>query len=223
MFLACIALLFWDQQIDGAVGMPAFFAAVGVVTNFLDLLTFPLVTLGFPLVLLLCLRLKAGDSLVRLLKTFFFCCMGWGLGFGGMWALKWLIVAVCFGWHYLGNIFSQVFLRVSAQSNGTSFSRFDALRINLNILLSKSSYLLILGLTGIASLLPAARSLMHKMHVRLDMRALILLLPLAVSLAWYIVMANHSVDHAYYTYRNLAMGVFAGFACIGCLIRTEEE
>lgn len=222
MLLACVVLLAFDQQIDSAVGLPAFFAAVGIVTNFLDLLTFPLVTLGFPLVLLLCLRLKAGDSLILLLKTFFFCCMGWGLGFGGMWALKWLIVAVCFGWGYMGGVFSQVSLRVSTRSNGASFSRFAALRMNLDVILSKASYLLILGLTGLASIAPAAHSLMLKKRIRLNMRALILLLPLAVSLAWFIVMANHSVDHTYYTYRNLTSGVFAGFACIGCLIRAEE-
>jgi len=173
-------------------------------------------------VLLLCLRLKAGDSLIPLLKTFFFCCMGWGLGFGGMWALKWLIVAVCFGWGYMGSIFSQVSLRVSTSSNGASFSRFSALRMNLDVILSKASYLLILGLTGLASIAPAAHSLMLKKRICLNMRALILLLPLAVSLAWFIVMANHSVDHTYYTYRNLTSGVFAGFACIGCLIRAEE-
>lgn len=222
MLLACVMLLFCDKQIDAAVGMPAFFAAVGIITNFLDLLTFPLVTLGFPLVLLLCLRLKAKDDIHSLFALFFFCCMGWGLGFGGMWAFKWLIVAVCFGWNYLGGIIAQAFHRVSAQSNGTSFSRFEALKINLDILLAKSSYLLILGLTGLASLVPGTKTLLRKKRMQPDLRALILVLPLLVSVAWFIVMANHSVDHAYYTYRNLAPGIFAGFACIACLIRTEE-
>ena len=122
----------------------------------------------------------------------------------------------------MGGIIAQAFHRVSAQSNGTSFSRFEALKINLDILLAKSSYLLILGLTGLASLVPGTKTLLRKKRMQPDLRALILVLPLLVSVAWFIVMANHSVDHAYYTYRNLAPGIFAGFACIACLIRTEE-
>ena len=223
MLFACIVLLAWDKQIHQTVGLPAFFAAVGIVTSFLDLLTFPLVTLGFPLVLMICLRLKEGDDSRKLFVLFFFCCLGWGLGFGGMWALKWLITAVCFGWGYLSSIFSQAFLRVSSESNGASFSRLYALKMNLDVILEKSGYLLILGLTGLASLAPAAKTLIQKKCLRIDARALILLLAAAVPLAWYIVMANHSVDHTYYTYRNLAMAVFSGFAFLSCLTYAEEE
>lgn len=223
MLLACIVLLAWNEPFSRLVGLPTFFAAVGIITNFLDLLTFPLVTLGFPLVLALCLRLKAGDDGRRLFALFFFCCMGWGLGFGGMWALKWLITAVCFGWEYLPGIFSQIFLRVSSESNGATFSRLYALKMNLDVILEKSGYLLILGLTGLASLMPAAKAALQKKRLRIDARALILLLAAAVPLAWYIVMSNHSVDHTYYTYRNLAMAVFSGFAFLSCMTHTEKE
>lgn len=217
MLPACIALLLFDERIDRSVGMPVFFAIVGIVTNFVDLLTFPLITLGFPLTLLLLLRLRRGDSLMQLLALSFFCCMGWGLGFGGMWALKWVITAACFGWDRLHTIISQIFLRIGADSGGVSFTRTEVLKMNLNVILGKASYLLILALTALCSVLPAAKEALKARRIGLDARALVLLFPAAVSLMWYIVMANHSYDHTYFTYRSLTIGVFAGMACLACL------
>ena len=223
MLLACIAVLRFDDRIEAAVGMPAFFAVVGVLTNYLDLLTFPLAALGFPLVLLLLLHLKDEDSFLHLFALSVACCAAWGLGYGGMWALKWVITGACFGWDRLYAIFAQIFLRVSTEANGQSFSRLHALALNLDVILSKSSYLLILSMTGAASLLPAARRLLCEKKMGIDVRALVLLVPLALAPAWYIVMANHSVDHTYYTYRNLAAGVFALFALLACLFEQRKK
>ena len=64
---ACLALLRADGAIERAIGLPAFFALTGLLTNYFDLLTFPLVTLGFPLALLLALRMERGDGLRALL------------------------------------------------------------------------------------------------------------------------------------------------------------
>lgn len=223
MLACCILLLKWDDAIDRMFSMPAFFAALGVLTNYVDLLTFPLVSLGFPLVLLLALRLQSRDSLPHLAVLAVACCVGWGVGFGGMWALKWIITGACFGWARLHSILSQIFLRVSTESNGISFTRMDAVRMNLDVILSKSSYLLILLISGAVSLLPAARRLLLEKHLHTDIRALIMLIPLAAPFAWYIVMANHSVDHAYYTYRSLAVCVFAALSLAACLFEKKPD
>ena len=223
MLAACCLLLLADETIDRLIGMPAFFALVGLVTNYLDLLTFPLVTLGFPLVLLLALRLRAGDSFSRLFSAAFFCCAGWGVGVAGMWVCKWLLSALVFGWGQLGSIVSQIFLRVSTESGGESFSRIAVLRNNLNVVTGKAAYLLLLGLTGLAVLAPAGIQLIRTHRLHIDVRALILLMPLLVSLLWYIVMANHSLDHTYYTYRGLSVAVLSGYALLGCLFPEEDR
>ena len=62
MLIACMLILKWDEAIEHALTLPAFFAVLGILTNFYDILTFPLVSLGFPLVLLLALRMQRGDS-----------------------------------------------------------------------------------------------------------------------------------------------------------------
>ena len=218
MLIACVLILRWDEDIARAVTLPAFFAVLGVLTNYLDLLTFPMVSLGFPLVLLLALRMRRGEGGWSLFLLTALCGCSFALGYGGMWALKWIFTGLVFGWHSLWGIFTQITLRSS--SNGGEISRIGVLMENLNVILAKKSYLLLIGLSGLLTLLPTAKALI-KIR-RMDLRALNLLLPAAAVAVWYLVMANHSYDHTYFTYRNAAVMVFAGFAFIACLTKRGD-
>lgn len=222
MLLGCCAVLLWDAQITQAVGMPAFFALLGILTNYFDLLTFPLVSLGFPLVLLLALKMKTSDGFVRLFFLTAACGVCWALGYAGMWALKWLLNAAVFGPGMLYGIFTQITHRVSSDSHGTDFSRFSVILRNLDVMLSKASYLLLIGVTGLATLAAAAKNV-RRSRLCFDARALMLLTVAAVPLLWCIVMANHSFDHTYFTYRNLTVSAMAGFAFIACCLKKRGD
>jgi len=110
-----------------------------------------------------------------------------------------------------------------ASDNGGELSRISVLLDNLNVILAKKSYLLLMGAAGLATLAPAANALAHKRGLRLDVRALNILLPAAAVCLWYLVMANHSHDHTYFTYRNMTVAVFSGFACLSCLLVPKER
>ena len=221
MLTACALVLQWDEAIERAVTLPAFFAALGLFTNYYDILTFPLVSLGFPLVLLLVLRMRRGENGWMLFWRTAFCGCAWALGYGGMWALKWVLNGAVFGWDALATVSEQITLRAS--DNGGELSRVGVLLDNLNVILAKKSYLLLIGASTLATLLPAAGALAQRRRVGLDLRALNLLLPAAAVCMWYLVMANHSFDHTYYTYRNMTAAVFACFAWLSCMLRAGEE
>ena len=219
MLIACAALLLWDEQISRRIGMPVFFAILGILTNYYDLLTFPLVALGFPICLLLALRFKNDDSFLSLFLLLAACGISWAVGYAGMWALKWLLVDMISEFSIFGGTLSQMFLRTSSDND---LSRFGVVMRNLNVILSKSSYLLLTGITGLATLLPAAKAVFLR-KARFDVRALLLLIVAAVPVVWYVVMANHSFDHTYYTYRNTAMSVMAGFTFLACLVKKSGD
>ena len=221
--LACAALLSGERAIDRAVTLPGFFALIGLLTNYVDLLTFPLLTLGFPLVMLLAMRLRTQESGGRLLALTIACCAAWAVGFGGMWVLKWVLTAAVFGWERLGSIVAQATLRASSGSNGETFSRLSVVVRNFDVFLAKASYLLLIGLAVLATLAPAVRRAVRDRHVRLDPRALTLLVVLAVPIVWYLVLANHAYDHTYYTYRNATVSVLAGYALLACLPAADAQ
>ena len=215
MLAACICLLLADERIICTVSLPVFFAMLGVLTNYLDLLTFPMVSLGFPLVMAQALALRRGESATRLFGMTALCGVSWALGYGLMWALKWVLTACVFGPDVLGSIFYQIGLRTS--DNAGSISRLSVLMQNLNVLLAKKSYLLIIGMTGLAVIARPAKAIVLRNGLRMDWRALNLLLPAAAVCLWYFVMANHSFDHTYFTYRNAAVMVFSGFSFLACM------
>lgn len=218
---ACLAALTQTARIERVLSFPAFFALLGLFTNYFDLLTFPLLTLGFPLILLLALRLREGARGTQLAGLAAACGLSWALGYGGMWAFKWLINGVCFGWDVLYGVFTQIGLRAS--DNGGTLSRFAVLLENLDVILAKKSYLLLIGLTVLATLAPAARACLKARRATLDARALTLLLPAAAACAWILLTANHAHDHTYFTYRTLVVAVFSAFACLSCLIGARAE
>ena len=220
MLTASALILQWDREIERAVTLPAFFAALGLFTNYLDLLTFPLVSLGFPLILLLALRLDRGESGASLFWLTAFCGCAWALGYGGMWVLKWVINGLVYGWAMFFAVFDQVGLRAS--SNGGEISRFGVLMENLNVILAKKSYLLLIGFISLATLFPAAKAIAKQRRVSIDLRALNLLLPAAAVAFWMLVMANHSYDHTYFTYRGATVMVFALYAFIACALHPKR-
>lgn len=216
MLLACAAVLMWDRQIESAIGMPCFFVLLGILTNYFDILTFPLVALGFPITVLLALRLKTDDSFARLFYLTAFCGVGWALGYAGMWVFKWLLVDMISEYSTIYGLMTQMFLRTS--DNGGDLSRLSVVMRNLDVILSKSSYLLVTGVVGLITLVSTVKN-----KARFDARALMLLIVAAVPFVWYLVMSNHSFDHTYYTYRNVTMSVVAGFAFLACCMRKSGD
>ncbi len=209
MLAACALLLRHEEAISRRIGLPTFFAIVGILTNDMDLLTAPLVTLGFPLVLMMLTALRRPG----LLRRFALCCAAWALGYGGMWVFKWLINGLVFGPYALVNALDQARLRVSTDSDGEAISRLQALRVNLGVILDKRAYLLLLAGTACLGLLRAAKAAVRT-GAKPDFRAFMLLSPVAVVLLWHVVMANHTYQHYYFTYRNLTVCVLACYACL---------
>lgn len=231
---ACAVLLCLNERIDRAIGLPGFFSLVGLLTNYFDLLTFPLVTLGFPLVLCVCLdlRSKGGrgafrvNGLWRTVSLAVACSAAWAAGYAGMWMMKWLLAAVFFGPMWVASIAGQMRLRVSSASNGEHFSRLDVVRRNMHVLTDRASYLLIGAMTAISLLASAVHKTLRERAMgrtlRVDIRVIALLIPAALPFLWILVMANHSFDHWYYTFRILSCTVFALCALPAFAVQSEK-
>ena len=78
MLCACAALLAGEKGITQSIGMPGFFAAAGMLTAYFDLFTFPMVSLCFPLVMLLACRMQEGKSASALWQEGLFAAAAWG-------------------------------------------------------------------------------------------------------------------------------------------------
>lgn len=201
----------------------AFMLAVGMVTNFVDFLTFPLLTLGFPLVAMVMLdgtQPKGGHFgpardaspivLVIALST------SWACGYALMWASKWMIASAVLGGNYITPALQQAAMRSSHELNpnaGTGLSSFTVAELAGEIASYWASpvafvpfLLCVLGY-GFARM---ARPCEGFNVVRVAALALVALIPVA----WFLVLGNHSFQHAWFAFRTAAVCEFALLAMI---------
>ena len=93
--LACIAILSGWNWLRARTGrLLLLFTLTGCLTSYLDLLTCPLVSFGVPCVFCLCLAAPDWKDGLKLVLTALIC---WGIGYGGMWAGKWVLAALLGG------------------------------------------------------------------------------------------------------------------------------
>ena len=186
------------------------FLYLGIATAYFDFLTYPLATLGVPAVFYCLVRgpMTVLQSLQRGIKV----CFSWGFGYGFMWAGKWAVGSIVTG----TNIFTAALSKVAERSSlnaGPEYGIADSLYANLLAFLSTPAL--------IGALIPAAVCLvlllLRRRSFRLS-RALPILFPFLIlallPIVWYVVTANHSTIHYWFTHKSLVVSAFAGLAAL---------
>ena len=103
--------------------IPYIFVIAGMLTSFLDLLTYPLYTWAFPLLLLILLS-EDGQKALNYVKTVVVSGLGWILGYAGMWFGKWALA----GWIVHRNVIQEAWDEVMFRSGSDeALNLFDRL------------------------------------------------------------------------------------------------
>lgn len=210
MMISSIILLL---RLDKIKNFYLYLFVVASISNFVDYLTVPLVTLGVPLLIYL-LHLQKTDSEKtnkEFLKVIFLSCISWGFGYGLTWISKWIIYDIIFHKHCLTTALNQILYRSTGTPQIYS-KKFSA--VIIQFLLSNIMYvgifcIQIIAYTVFRFVLKGTRSISLNTN-QISPRAkkgipylLVSLLPLL----WYFVVQNHSSIHIYFTYRHMLIFV----------------
>ncbi|MBR1853287.1 MAG: hypothetical protein IJ794_09135 [Lachnospiraceae bacterium] len=173
------------------------FFAIGSFTNFVDFLTFPLVTLTLPLTFFLLTEIfYAKSSIPKILGRSILLSIIWSLGYGLTWISKWLLSAVLLP----GNIFYDVKKQIMFRMNGNEqypISRWGVITLNLS-----HPYFLKHTMPMVVLLLVAVAWNIRKKETRTKLLRLLPIVPiLFYPYLWYEFMCNHSIIHNFFTYR----------------------
>lgn len=213
--LAMIALLAGKERLDH-IGLWAFFAVVGIVTNWADMLTYPVVSLIFPLCLLFAMEPAKGikDGIRRL----FFYSLCWAAGYGAMWILKWGLSTAVLGQDIFSDAMGAAQVRVSGGYGGQEWSRWDTIVKNLSFL-NYAPYWGVMALSLAVSLIGGRKALRTE-GIRWA-SAIPFLGAAVMPFVWYLVMNNHSYIHAVFTHRALSGAVFALLSMAAVMARGD--
>ncbi|MBR5597715.1 MAG: hypothetical protein IKW30_09955 [Lachnospiraceae bacterium] len=204
MFMAIIYLMSFYNT-NWLKDIFLFFMVIGMITNFVDFLTAPLLTLGIPLTLFLSLELqnKTTNTLFQILKKEIICVFSWFMGYGLCWGSKWVIASMFLEKNIILDAFNSIVLRTMG-SDVESANRLEMLKMNLtNMFYSQGIKITVLYLSVIIIFLV----LCILFHKKTCIKAVIFpfvflsLLPYI----WFFVLANHSYVHDWFTYRIQAI------------------
>lgn len=184
----------------------------GMIVNYFDLLTAPVLTLGIPLLLYICLQHDKEFTLKSFLtKATQLVKMGllWLAGYAGAWIAKILITYPFCSFNLIDDFIAQFTLRAGAQE----FSRFDAIDKNLNLIQLPVINLILLVLIILAFVRFNRKGLLN---------SLLFILVALTPFLWIAATANHTYHHNWFTYRMLAVSISGIMLAIISLIDWER-
>lgn len=195
--------------------MGVLFFVTGMLTNFFDFLTVPLVTLAMPLIIYITLIKKenANISLKQQVVTIIKYTTLWGIGYGLTWLTKWILVDLIYNKNMIKTAVAQVMYR----SVGTQkISALYVIKQNYNYIASNFIISIIITFTciNIGTILNGSNIIKSVDLKAILIRIIPYLIIMCMPFAWYFILKNHSYYHAFFTYRNLAILVICINLCI---------
>lgn len=200
--ISIVLLAMFSKKIMKKDLMYVFFFLVGAFTSFFDLLTAPIMTLGFSLIVYSYLELKEnsiGKNTVEIISKSF----SWSMGYIMTWSGKWIIAELITKKNVITNALDQVLSRTSSQVNEVSISKIDVIIKNV------SKYIEGLNIKLILVIIVIALIFFIIMKKKNSINMLPTLLVAFYPIVYYVVMTNHAFIHFWFTYRNLTVSCFA--------------
>ena len=189
------------------------FFIVGAITSVFDFLTFPLVTLGFPLIIYICLYDRSfKNNVACVIKN----SLLWGLGYVGMFLGKWILATVLTHQNVLLDGWENFLYRVGETEERAAFGQAVQRNI-LEIYHVETLYFFVIFLFGLIF-----SYFIKPYRFLLSAKSLIVLGIGLMPFVWYAFLTNHSAVHHFMTYRILAITICALFTSVVCCIKPKS-
>ena len=202
--IAAYVLLRKWERIKEKNNFLLFFLVTGMLTSFMDFLTYPLVTLGVPIIFYFLLSQK--DTFVHnILETIKYSVI-WSIGYIGMWTGKWIVGSVLLRKNIITDAINALLNRTSSETADTTFTWWDVIGRNADAMFGTPIKILFLGTVFVFLVILFIKTIQNKKNYFGNGHYLIIAV---MPIAWYVVTGNHSYMHFWFTYRELAILIFA--------------
>ena len=212
--LAVIALLLFEDKLSDRNLIPELFFVTGILTSYFDLLTYPLITLGFPLVFSIILKERKHVPMKETVLSVIGYSLCWGIGYIGMWSGKWMLSILFLGASSFAAVINSLQERSlnGAVESGTSVTE----TILYNLAMFKMPIYKILPVIMLCY--TALNAFIKKKRIQF-VNCTPFLIIIFMPFAWYIVTANHASVHSWFTHKTLCVAILGYF----CMLASMEQ
>ncbi len=221
VLIALLADMLLQRAIVKKNRQEQFFLLIGIMTSYMDFLTYPIVTLGVPLCFYIVQNMEDENGWWQKLKQLFWMAFSWSVGYIGMWGMKWVVAEVLFQTGTLKDaIWSVIFRSEPLDGYGSIFSgvsrtvsavlqQYDSVWYSIGF-----SVVFVLALGTVCWCLIKAAN--PQWMVSVIALAVISLFPFV----WIIFIQNHTAIHCSFTFRIMSVTVMALWCMTVCSVRT---
>ncbi len=207
MLAASWIVVKWRIFLQKKSHMIWFFLLLGCLTSFFDFLTYPLITLGIPLVLVMI----TSDTAKRLYSVCLWS-LSWAVGYVIFWGEKWVIGSIILRRDVLREATETIAYRAGYEEQGNYLTRLmQTVIANIREYQGRTFRILLLGIIiwlG-AELVLAAHD--HRLTIKREMcKSDATFLAVAIlPFIWFMGTTNHSLEHPYLAFRILSIAQLA--------------
>lgn len=222
-FLACLAILVFHEYLENKRYV-AFFLIVGALTSFIDLLTYPVLTISIPLTMILILRHGNSSGFKKTMTDIASYVTSWVSGYSIMWAGKWILSTILTERDVLTNALEQVKYRMGNSITADySIAFATGLKKCADTLITRSSVFVMVICFFICILI----LIKNRQNISFKFTNFVPFILIAIiPVIWLLLTNNHTANHFSFTYRSLTATVFAlysGFLIPVILPNTEKS
>jgi len=182
-----------------------FFLIIGILTAYFDFLTYPIVTVGFPLCAYF--LMKKEGTIKTLLFNLIGFCISWGLGYAGMWSMKWIVSDLTLQTGTIRDAVWAVLGRTEAIGSW-AYGTFYVIDLNLKEY-NLPIYAVMAGVLLVVTVVLVVVSSWKNGVKPMLPKLIVLLLTACIPFAWIAVVQHHSALHARFTFRIIAVAAMA--------------
>lgn len=206
---ALLLLLFYDR-IEKRNRWDEFFLMTGIVTAYLDFLTYPIVTLGVPLCFWIVQSLETRYGAGKKFGRFFWNCACWVVGYIGMWGMKWVTAEITCHSGTLRNAAWSVIYRTSPLDGyGSVFSGVSRTWSAIMEQYDSRLYGICFGLLALSAVITAVWCLVRVRSAEWGISMVCLAVAALMPVVWLILTQNHTAIHCSFTFRIMGVSIMA--------------
>lgn len=223
-FIASIVLLL---KKDTKKNIGIFFFIVGSVTNFIDLLTAPLVTLGLTATtyFLIIQKKEEKETVKEYILDILKIGISWTLGYGLTWVAKWAITEIIYGRPIISQAIEQALFRsdVPTYKGIELFGPIDVIKRNMNYL-STPVAMMIIAIILVYEILIMIKNRNKKVNVIQNLKCCLpYMIIFFFPMVWYLAIKQHSYTHVNFTYRLLVISIICLLVIATKIFKEERE
>lgn len=193
MMVSSIILL---KRIDKIKDFGIFIFAVGCITNFVDFLRVPLITLSVPCAIYILKLINDKKDWKYCVKTLIVSSILWVIAYALTWFSKWVLYDLTINdFNEMVKIGLGQALYRTGRINVARGANINYMSVVFRIIGKSAIY------TGISALIVLILNKVEKISLKFNKNAIPFFILSLYPIVWYVVLANHTIMHDFFVYR----------------------